>query len=198
MCFINNDIFIKRRTHYKRPFKYFVHTSLTQCVKIGDSFSCPQDMHRLNKMKWQETCLHEPNLKNFNGRRLAANTWKTKVAKNYIETNVINIQPISTSKNKTTKGKDSLKSSQLLFGHMEKAGKGRCLIDKRHFLKNSEVCQNDQIITTFRILFFVVFLMMNNNWLWMALNCASNILQKFKRLINFRSFLMISGEIEVN
>ena len=33
----------------------------------------------------------------------------------------------------------------------------------RHFLKNSEVCQNDQIITTFRILFFVVFLMMNNN-----------------------------------
>ena len=68
----------------------------------------------------------------------------------------------------------------------------------KDFLKNSEVCQNDQIITTFRILFFVVFLMMNNNWLWMALNCASNILQKFKRLINFRSFLMISGEIEVN
>ena len=74
-------------------------------------------------------------MKNFNGRRLAANTWKTKVAKNYIETNVINIQPISTSKNKTTKGKDSLKSSQLLFGHMEKAEKGRCLIDKTLFEK---------------------------------------------------------------
>ena len=49
MCFINNDIFIKRRTHYKRPFKYFVHTSLAQCVKIGDSLSCSQGMHRLNK-----------------------------------------------------------------------------------------------------------------------------------------------------